>query len=137
MRFQQARFCPIFGRRPWHSNYSCFPCSACLALPATALDYVIDPSHTYASFEIDHLGFSHAARSVQRTTSGQVGFDLEEARAAISTSASTPPRSIPAGPARRHPARRCLVQRRGFPDILFRSQHLVFDQERLIAVEGS
>jgi hypothetical protein len=53
-----------------------------LALPATALDYVIDPGHTYASFEIDHLGFSTQRGQFNRT-SGQVGFDLEERRGHI------------------------------------------------------
>ena len=31
---------------------------AALLAPAQAAEYVIDPTHTYASFEIDHLGFS-------------------------------------------------------------------------------
>ena len=53
-----------------------------LALPATALDYVIDPSHTYTSFEIDHLGFSTQRGQFNRT-SGQVGFDLEQRRGHI------------------------------------------------------
>ena len=41
---------------------------------ASALDYLIDPSHTYASFEIDHLGFS-TQRGQFNQSSGSVQFD--------------------------------------------------------------
>ena len=46
------------------------------ALPAFAADYAIDPGHTYASFEIDHLGFSTQRGQFNRT-SGSVQFDRE------------------------------------------------------------
>ena len=51
---------------------------ACLALPAVAAaaDYVIDPSHTYAIFEIDHMGFS-TQRGLFRQTSGQIRYEPE------------------------------------------------------------
>jgi hypothetical protein len=42
-----------------------------LALPAAAADYVVDPSHTYATFEIDHMGFSTQRGQFERT-SGQI-----------------------------------------------------------------
>jgi polyisoprenoid-binding protein YceI len=47
-------------------------------------------------------------------------------------------RSIPAGPARRGILRGdAWFNVEAFPNILFRSQHFIFDQEKLIAVEGS
>lgn len=49
---------------------------ASLALPTSAADYQIDPSHTYANFEIDHMGFS-TQRGLFRHTSGQIRFDPE------------------------------------------------------------
>ncbi len=39
-----------------------------------ATEYVIDPTHTYASFEIDHLGFSTQRGQFNRS-SGSIEFD--------------------------------------------------------------
>ena len=39
-----------------------------LALPAAAAAYVVDPSHTYATFEIDHMGFSTERGQFERTS---------------------------------------------------------------------
>ena len=49
---------------------------AALLAPAQAAEYVIDPTHTYASFEIDHLGFSTQRGQFNRS-SGIVEFDPE------------------------------------------------------------
>lgn len=107
-----------------------------LALPATALDYVIDPGHTYASFEIDHLGFSTQRGQFNRT-SGQVGFDLEQRRGHIDITIEAA--SLDTGLAMRDDILRgdYWFNVEAFPNILFRSQHFIFDQEKLIAVEGS
>ena len=47
---------------------------ACLALPVSAVDYQIDPTHTYVNLEIDHMGFS-TQRGLFRHTSGQISYD--------------------------------------------------------------
>ena len=48
------------------------------SLPAVqAAEYHIDPSHTYASFEIDHLGFS-TQRGLFTRSSGSIEFDPEQ-----------------------------------------------------------
>ena len=49
---------------------------ASVALPAAAADYIVDPSHTYATFEIDHMGFSTQRGQFERT-SGQIRYDQE------------------------------------------------------------
>ena len=46
------------------------------AQPSLATEYNIDASHTYASFEIDHLGFSTQRGQFNRS-SGIVEFDPE------------------------------------------------------------
>ena len=107
-----------------------------LALPAAALDYVIDPGHTYASFEIDHLGFSTQRGQFNRT-SGQVGFDLEQRRGHIDITIEAA--SLDTGLALRDDILRgdAWFNVEAFPNILFRSQHFIFDQEKPVAVEGS
>ena len=51
-------------------------CSA-LALPAGAETYDIDPTHTYTSFEIDHLGFSTQRGQFNRSR-GSLRYEPEQ-----------------------------------------------------------
>ena len=108
---------------------------ACLTLPAAAADYVIDPSHTYASFEIDHMGFS-TQRGLFRQTSGQVSFDPEARAGEIEIRIDAA--SLDTGFGLRDDVLRGAdwFNVASFPDIIFRSQRFVFDEERPIAVEG-
>ena len=69
-------FLPFFERRTVTIKYLLPALLAGLALPAGAVDYEIDPSHTYATFEIDHMGFS-TQRGLFRRTSGQIRYDPE------------------------------------------------------------
>ena len=55
---------------------TCLALLACLALPAAATEYLVDPTHTYASFAIDHLGFSTQRGRFERS-SGQIRYDEE------------------------------------------------------------
>lgn len=110
--------------------------AAALAPPAGALDYATDPAHTYASFEIDHLGFS-TQRGVFKRSSGTIQFDAEAQTGAAEIRIDAA--SIDTG----HEARDEVL--RGvkwfnvqvFPDLLFRSQRFVFDQGKPVAVEGT
>lgn len=108
-----------------------------LWLPAAAAaDYVIDPEHTYASFEIDHLGFS-TQRGHFRRTEGSVEFDPEAKRGQIDIRIASA--SLDTGLEIRDDVLRGngWFKVRDYPDILFRSQRLVFEGERLAAVEGT
>lgn len=111
------------------------PLLALLALPASALDYMIEPSHTYASFEIDHLGFSMQRGQFNRT-SGNIEFDAEARRGSIDITIDTA--SIDTGFEPRDEVLRSdtWFNVQDFPNALFRSQHFIFDQEKLVAVEG-
>ena len=53
-----------------------FAAAMSFAQPSLATEYNIDASHTYASFEIDHLGFSTQRGQFNRS-SGIVEFDPE------------------------------------------------------------
>ena len=108
---------------------------ASLALPAAAAGYVVDPSHTYATFEIDHMGFSTQRGQFERT-SGQISFDQAARTGEIEIRIDAA--SLDTGFKLRDDVLRGSewFNVESFPDIIFRSQRLVFEEERLTAVEG-
>lgn len=111
-------------------------CFASLALPAAALEYAIDPEHTYASFEIDHLGFSTQRGQFNRS-SGSLEFDPEARSGKVYIRIDAA--SLTTGLDARDEVLRGAdwFNVRDFPDLLFRSQRFVFKQDKLVAVEGT
>lgn len=103
---------------------------------AQAAEYAIDPTHTYASFEIDHLGFSTQRGQFNRS-SGSVEFDPEGKVGRIDIRIDAA--SLDTGFDLRDDVLRGegWFNVKDFPDILFRSQKLVFSEDRLSAVEGT
>lgn len=112
------------------------PLLASLALPVTALEYAIDPSHTYVTFEIDHLGFSTQRGQFDRT-SGSVEIDPEAGSGSIDITIEVA--SLDTGLELRDKVLRgeSWFNVEAFPSILFRSQRVFFDQGKPIAVEGT
>jgi polyisoprenoid-binding protein YceI len=103
---------------------------------AQAAEYVIDPSHTYASFEIDHLGFSTQRGQFNRS-SGIVAFDPDQKTGRIDIRIDAA--SLDTGFELRDNILRGeeWFDTRSFPDILFRSQQLLFTEDKLSAIEGT
>lgn len=108
---------------------------ACLPI-AQAAEYSIDPAHTYAAFEIDHLGFSTQRGQFNRT-SGSVEFDLEDKTGHIDITIDAA--SLDTGFSLRDDVLRGdgWFNVKAFPAIIFRSQKLVFSDDKLSAVEGT
>ena len=108
---------------------------SCTLSSIQAAEYVIDPTHTYASFEIDHLGFS-TQRGLFTRSSGSIEFDpeLQAGRIDIRIDAA----SLDTGFALRDDVLRGeeWFDTKAFPDILFRSDKLLFTDNKLSAVEG-
>ena len=107
------------------------------SLPAVqAAEYHIDPSHTYASFEIDHLGFS-TQRGLFTRSSGSIEFDPEQRTGRIDIRIDAA--SLDTGFALRDDVLRGedWFDSKAFPDILFRSDKLVFTGDTLSAVDGT
>ncbi len=108
---------------------------SCILSSIQAAEYVIDPTHTYASFEIDHLGFS-TQRGLFTRSSGSIEFDpeLQAGRIDIRIDAA----SLDTGFALRDDVLRGeeWFDTKAFPDILFRSDKLLFTDNKLSAVEG-
>jgi polyisoprenoid-binding protein YceI len=103
---------------------------------AQATEYIIDPTHTYASFEIDHLGFSTQRGQFNRS-SGSIEFDPEQQAGRIDIRIDAA--SVDTGFALRDDVLRGeeWFDTHSFPDILFHSQKLVFAGDKLSAVEGT
>ena len=102
---------------------------------ARAAEYAIDPTHTYASFEIDHHGFS-MQRGWFNQTSGVVDFDPEAKSGRIDIRITVA--SLDTGMAKRDEILlgENWFKAKDFPDILFRSDQLLFTDDKLTAVEG-
>ncbi len=100
-----------------------------------AAEYTIDPTHTYASFEIDHHGFS-TQRGWFNQSSGLVDFDPEAKTGRVDIRIATA--SLDTGMAKRDEILlgENWFRAKDFPDILFRSDKLVFTDDKLTAVEG-
>lgn len=105
------------------------------ALPVAAAEYAIDPAHTYVSFEIDHLGFS-TQRGLFTRTGGTLHFDPEAATGEVDIRIAAA--SIDTGLALRDDVLRGAdwFDVVNHPDILFRSRQMVFEGDRLVAVDG-
>lgn len=103
---------------------------------AQATEYLIDPTHTYASFEIDHLGFSTQRGQFNRS-SGRIEFDPEQQTGRIDIRIDAA--SLDTGFALRDDVLRgeSWFDTRSFPDILFRSDRLIFRGDQLIGVDGT
>jgi len=113
-----------------------FAVALSFAQPSQATEYSIDPSHTYASFEIDHLGFS-TQRGQFNQSSGTVEFDPDAKTGRIDITIDTA--SLDTGFALRDEVLRSdtWFNAKDFPKILFRSRSLVFTDHTLSAVEGT
>lgn len=109
---------------------------ASLSVSAAAADYLIDAAHTYASFEIDHLGFSTQRGQFNRT-SGTVQFDPQTRSGNIDIRIDVA--SVDTGLELRDEVLRgeSWFNAKDFPDILFRGQRFIFDQDKPVAVEGT
>lgn len=109
---------------------------ALLALPAGADEYIVDPEHTYASFEIDHLGFSTQRGRFNRS-SGSIAFDPANQQVALEIRIDAA--SLDTGLDLRDDILRGenWFKVRDFPDILFRSQSMVFSGDQPQAVDGT
>lgn len=106
-----------------------------LAPAGAAAEYRIDPAHTYVNFAIDHLGFS-TQRGRFSLASGSIDLDPESRAGHIDITIDAA--SLDTGLAQRDDILRGegWFNVQAFPYILFRSERLVFDGERLTAVDG-
>ena len=102
---------------------------------AEPVNYAVDPKHTYASFEIDHLGFSTARGTFDRT-SGTIVLDPAAGTGRIEIIIDTA--SIDTGLEKRdeHLRAREFFDVEQHPTMTFVSTALRFDGERPVFAAG-
>ena len=102
---------------------------------AAPVSYTVDPKHTYAAFEIDHLGLSTARGTFDRTT-GTIVLDIEKKSGQIEVVIDTA--SIDTGLAKRDEHLRAPeffnVDR--YPAMTFVSNTVEFDGIRPVRADG-
>ncbi|ARU05329.1 polyisoprenoid-binding protein [Comamonas serinivorans] len=105
------------------------------AAPAMAASYAIDPSHTYVTFEIDHMG----------TTTNRVRFDKKEGTVEFDRAAKTgkvdisiDTASVNSGLAafNKHLASADILDAEKFPKARFVADTFVFDGDKVSEVQG-
>ncbi|HUU73762.1 MAG TPA: YceI family protein [Burkholderiales bacterium] len=102
---------------------------------AGAVSYVVDSKHTYASFEINHLGLSTARGTFDRT-SGTITLDAENGTGEIRITIDTA--SIDTGLAKRDEHLRAteFFNVDTYPNMTFTARELEFDAGRLVKADG-
>jgi polyisoprenoid-binding protein YceI len=106
-----------------------------LSPPVWAATYQLDPSHTFAQFEIDHLWLFNERGQFDRAH-GTLEYDVEQHTGSLKVVIDTS--SLDTG----NDERDATLQGAGwfnvsrYPTITFRSQRFIFEQDRLAAIEG-
>lgn len=117
----------------------CLPFLACLlaASPASLAGdrYKIDPAHTFSSFEYTHWGLSQQRGRFDKNA-GMIEFDPETKTGAIDIQINIA--SVNTGTAMFDEILRSeqFFDAAQFPNILFKSKALRFDEDKLTKVEG-
>ncbi|WP_373974744.1 YceI family protein [Chitinibacter sp. SCUT-21] len=109
--------------------------AATLSAVAAPVTYNVDPSHTYASFEINHLGFSTQRGSFQKTD-GVITLDQEKKTGSVDITIDTA--SLNTGWAARdkHLTSEDFFNVGKFPTMTFKSKSFKFDGDKLSSVSG-
>lgn len=108
---------------------------ASAATLAEPVSYIVDPKHTYASFEIDHLGLSTARGTFDRTT-GSIVLDAETGSGKIFIEIETA--SIDTGLAKRDEHLRAaeFFHVDQYPTMTFIADRLEFAGDRPVGADG-
>lgn len=110
--------------------------TAAMSFSANAADtYSVDPRHTFPSFEIDHLGFS-IQRGRFNQTEGKITLAPDSASGSIDISIDAASISTGLADLEKHLRSKEFLDVARFPKIMFKSQQLTFDKERLVGVDG-
>ncbi len=128
---------PVTAVRNGATVLTTFICMLATQIPVLAapLSFIVDPKHTYASFEIDHLGLSTARGTFERT-SGRITLDPEAATGLIEIVIESA--SIDTGLQKRDEHLRAeeFFNVDKYPTITFVASKLRFDANRLTGADG-
>lgn len=108
---------------------------AASATSAIAATYNIDPTHTYPSFEADHMGLS-VWRGKFDKTSGTVNLDRAAKTGALDVKIDAASVDFGLEAMNKHAKDESMFNVAKFPTITYTSKSFKFDGEQLVAVDG-
>jgi polyisoprenoid-binding protein YceI len=108
---------------------------AASATSAIAATYNIDPTHTYPSFEADHMGLS-VWRGKFDKTSGTVDLDRAAKTGALEVKIDAASIDFGLEAMNKHARDEAMFNVAKFPTITYTSKSFKFDGDQLVAVDG-
>lgn len=109
--------------------------SSAFSLPTAADTYMVDPRHTFPSFEINHLGFS-VQRGRFNQTSGKITLDTRQGNGTIQVAIDSASISTGLAELEEHLRGKDFLNVADFPQINFVSEKLTFNKDQLVSVNG-
>ncbi len=103
---------------------------------AKPVTYTLDPTHTYPSFEADHMGGVSKWRGKIDKSSGKVVYDAEAKSGSVDVTMQMDSIDFGFGPMNAHAKGADLFNVAKFPTATY-SGKLVFDGDKVVAVDGS
>ncbi len=108
---------------------------AALALPAAAESLSIDPTHTWPSFEVNHLGFT-TQRGRFNKTDGKIVIDAAAKTGSIDIKIDTASIDMGLEKWNTHMKSPDFFNVEKFPAMYFKSSKLKFDGDKLVGADG-
>ncbi|MBV8049452.1 MAG: polyisoprenoid-binding protein [Paludibacterium sp.] len=103
---------------------------------AAPVTYTVDPSHTYAAYDINHMGFSNQSGTFTRV-SGTVTLDTAAHSGVVDVTVDTDSLQT-FWPARdKHLKSEAFFNVAKYPTMTYKADKLVFDGDKLTRVEGN
>ncbi|WP_410497788.1 YceI family protein [Chitinibacter sp. S2-10] len=109
--------------------------AATLTATAAPVAYSVDPSHTFATFEINHLGYS-TQRGAFDKTSGTITVDLEKKTGSADISIDTASLDTGWDARDKHLKSEDFFNVEKFPSMTFKGTNFKFDGDKLSSVSG-
>jgi polyisoprenoid-binding protein YceI len=110
--------------------------SLAAAASAAPANFELDPTHTYPSFQINHLGFSEM-RGYFTATQGSMSYDEEKRSGSVSVSIDAG--SLSTGFAKRdeHLRSKDFFNVEKFPTLTFKSEPFQLEADKAVTVNGT
>ena len=110
--------------------------TALFILPACAADnYTIDPTHTWPTFEVNHLGYS-TQRGRFNKSSGKITLDIVNKQGSVDLTIDTASLDMGFEKWNEHMKGTDFFNVSAHPTIRFTSDKLVFEGDKVVAAEG-